>query len=134
MGVLSMTLTRKFIVLGLIMGLATLPMPAATLADQSPQVIKITAAKFQFTPNQITLTKGQPVTLELTSTDVTHGFMIRALKLDQEIKPGKVTDVTVTPATSGTFKAICDHYCGLAHGGMKMTVVIKEATTTTATH
>jgi cytochrome c oxidase subunit 2 len=134
MEVLSMTLTKKFSVLSLIMGLATVPMPAVALADQSPQIIKIAAGKFKFTPNQITLIEGQPVTLELTSTDVTHGFMIRALKLDEEIKPGKVTDVTVTPATAGTFKAICDHYCGLGHGGMKMTVVIKEATTTAATH
>ena len=129
-----MTLTRKFAVLGLVTGLITLQMSSATRAAQGPQVIKITAGKFKFTPNQITLIKGQPVTLELTSTDVTHGFMIRALKLDEEIKPGKVTDVTVTPTTTGTFKAICDHYCGLGHGGMKMTVVIKEATATAATN
>jgi cytochrome c oxidase subunit 2 len=129
-----MTLTKKFAALELVMGLATLPIPAVTLADQSPQVIKIAASKFQFTPNQITLVKGQPVTLELTSTDVTHGFMIRALKLDEEIKPGKVTEVTVTPATAGTFKAICDYYCGLGHGGMRMTVVIKKATATAATN
>jgi cytochrome c oxidase subunit 2 len=129
-----MTLTRKFAVLGLVTGLITLQMSSATRAAQGPRVIKITAGKFRFTPNQITLTKGQPATLELTSTDVTHGFMIRALKLDEEIKPGKVTDVTVTPTTTGTFKAICDHYCGLGHGGMKMTVVIKEATATAATN
>jgi heme/copper-type cytochrome/quinol oxidase subunit 2 len=52
--------------------------------------------------------------------------MIRALKIDTDIKPGKVTEMTVTPATAGTFKAICDHYCGLGHGGMKMTVVVAE--------
>jgi heme/copper-type cytochrome/quinol oxidase subunit 2 len=64
--------------------------------------------------------------LQLTSTDRTHGFMIRALKIDTDIKPGNVTEMTVTPATAGTFKAICDHYCGLGHGNMKMTVVVEE--------
>jgi hypothetical protein len=31
-------------------------------AIQNTQVVKITASKFHFTPNQITLVKGQPVT------------------------------------------------------------------------
>jgi heme/copper-type cytochrome/quinol oxidase subunit 2 len=33
----------------------------------------------------------------------------------------------VTPETAGTFTAICDHYCGLGHGNMKMKVVVEEA-------
>jgi cytochrome c oxidase subunit 2 len=64
----------------------------------------------------------------MTSTDRTHGFLIRALKIDTDIKPGTVTQITVTPTTAGTFKAICDHYCGLGHSGMKMTVVVQDAT------
>jgi len=123
-----MTLTKKLVVLGLLTGLAVYATPSRTRAAGSAQVVKITANKFHFTPDHITLVKGQPVTLQLTSTDVTHGFMIRALKIDTDIKPGKVTEMTVTPANAGTFKAICDHYCGLGHGGMKMTVMVEETT------
>ena len=94
-------------------------------AAEEPPVIKISASKFQFSPNQIRLKKGQPVTLELTSTDRTHGFLLRALKIDTDIKPGKTTEINVTPQVAGTFKAICDHYCGLGHGNMKMTVVVQ---------
>jgi cytochrome c oxidase subunit 2 len=122
-----MTLTRNLVVLGLITGLATYTASARAGAAESPQIVKVTASKFHFTPDHITLVRGQPVTLQLTSTDATHGFMIRALKIDMDIKPGKVTAMTVTPANAGTFKAICDHYCGLGHGGMKMTVVVEEA-------
>jgi cytochrome c oxidase subunit 2 len=122
-----MTLTRKILALGLIMGLAAYTAPARAHAQEAPQVIKITASKFQFTPDHITLVKGQPVTLELTSSDRVHGFMIRTLKIDTDVKPGKVTAITATPQTAGTFKAICDHYCGLGHGGMKMTVVVEES-------
>jgi heme/copper-type cytochrome/quinol oxidase subunit 2 len=61
--------------------------------------------------------------MQLTSSDVTHGFMIRALKIDTDIKPSKVTEITVTPTSAGIFKAICDHYCG--HRNMKMTVVVE---------
>jgi cytochrome c oxidase subunit 2 len=122
-----MTLTKKLVVLGLITGLAMYAAPTRTRAAENAQVVKITASKFHFTPDHITLVKGQPVTLQLTSTDATHGFMIRALKIDTDIKPGKTTEMTVTPASAGTFKAICDHYCGLGHGGMKMTVVVEKS-------
>jgi cytochrome c oxidase subunit II len=98
---------------------------AVAHADMGPQVIKIVAGKFHFTPDHITLEKGQPVTLRLTSSDETHGFMLRALKIDTDVKPGKITEITVTPTSTGTFKAICDHYCGLGHGNMKMTVVVE---------
>jgi cytochrome c oxidase subunit II len=123
-----MMLTKKLVILGLVTGLATYTVPIRARAGDSAQVVKITASKFHFTPDHITLVKGQPVTLQLTSTDRTHGFMIRALKIDTDIKPGTVTEMTVTPATAGTFQAICDHYCGVGHGGMKMTVVVDEAT------
>jgi cytochrome c oxidase subunit 2 len=98
-------------------------------AVTNSHAVTITAGRFHFTPDRITLIKGQPVTLELASTDTTHGFMIRALKIDTDIKPGKITSITVTPLATGTFNAICDHYCGLGHGGMKMTVVVKDPTT-----
>ncbi len=121
-----MTPIKTFLALGLITGLAMYSVPTRARAE-SAQVIKITASKFHFTPDHITLVKGQPVTLQLTSSDRVHGFMIRALKIDTDIKPGKVTEITVMPQTAGTFTAICDHYCGLGHGNMKMKVVVEEA-------
>jgi len=119
-------LTKKLVVLGLITGLAMYATPNRPRASDSAEVVKITASKFRFTPDHITLVKGQPVTLQLTSTDRTHGFMIRALKIDTDVKSGTVTEIIVTPATAGKFTAICDHYCGLGHSGMKMTVVVEE--------
>jgi cytochrome c oxidase subunit 2 len=121
------TLTKELLILVLITGLATYAAPTRPRASESAEVVKITAGKFHFTPDHITLVKGQPVTLQLTSSDRVHGFLIRALKIDTDVKPGKVTEMTVTPATAGTFTAICDHYCGLGHGNMKMKVVVEEA-------
>ncbi len=88
--------------------------------------MEITAKRFQFTPNQITLKKGQPAVLRLRSADVTHGFYMKALGIDATIEAGKDTDVPVTPATAGKFTAICDHFCGSGHGNMKMTIVVEE--------
>lgn len=94
-------------------------------ADSVP-VIDITAKRFAFSPDRITLKKDQTVKLRLHSEDVTHGFFLRPLKLDEEIAPGQTTEVVVTPRTAGTFMTICDHFCGANHGNMNMTIVVEE--------
>jgi cytochrome c oxidase subunit II len=95
-------------------------------AAVEPQVIEISAKKYEFSPSQITLKKGEPVILRLTSADRVHGFMSKPLKIDTDIAAGKTTDVAVTPATAGNFTVICDHYCGTGHGNMKMKVAVVE--------
>lgn len=91
----------------------------------TPRVVEITAQRFGFTPNQVTLKKGETVTLRLKSADVTHGFFMRALKIDEVVEPGTPTDVTITPQTAGTFTTICDHFCGANHGNMNMKIVVE---------
>jgi cytochrome c oxidase subunit II len=98
----------------------------AANAAVEPKVIEISAKKYEFSPSQVTLKKGEPVILRLTSTDRVHGFMSRPLKIDTDITPGKNTDIAITPATAGNFMVICDHYCGTGHGTMKMKVAVVE--------
>ncbi len=94
-------------------------------ADNVP-VVEITAKRFAFSPDKITLKKGQTVKLRIHSEDVTHGFFLRPFKLDEEIPAGQTIEKTVTPQTAGTFMPICDHFCGANHGNMNMTVVVEE--------
>lgn len=91
-------------------------------ADGIP-VVEITAKRFAFSPEKIMLKKGKTVKLSLHSEDVTHGFFLRPLKLDEEIPAGETKEVTVTP--QGTFTTICDHFCGANHGKMNMTIVVE---------
>jgi len=93
-------------------------------ADDIP-VIEITAKRFAFSPNKITLKKGQTVKLRLHSEDVDHGFFLRPLKLDELIPAGGTDEVTITPQAAGTFMTICDHFCGANHGNMNMTIVVE---------
>lgn len=88
-------------------------------------VVEITAKRFAFSPDRITLKKGETVKLRIRSEDVTHGFFLRPLKLDEEIPAGQTIEVTVTPETTGTFMTICDHFCGANHGNMNMTIVVE---------
>jgi cytochrome c oxidase subunit 2 len=102
--------------------------PEANLASAAvnPKVIEISAKKFQFTPSEITLKKGEPVILRMTSTDRVHGFMSKPFKIDTDIPPDKTTDIAVTPDTAGNFTIICDHYCGTGHSNMKMKVTVVQ--------
>jgi cytochrome c oxidase subunit II len=119
--------TATFLAVGFAIALAAVtPKTRVARADVNPKVIEITAKKFEFTPNEITLKKGEPVILRLTSTDRVHGFMSKPLKVDTDIAAGKTTDVVVRPDTAGDFTVICDHYCGIGHGNMKMKVTVVE--------
>jgi cytochrome c oxidase subunit 2 len=95
-------------------------------AAEDPRVITITAKRFEFNPKEVTITLGETVRLQLTSEDVTHGFFMKPLGIDEEIVPGKTTEVVVTPRTAGRYTTICDHFCGAGHGSMKMTIVVEE--------
>jgi cytochrome c oxidase subunit 2 len=125
-----MTLTRNLAVLG-ILGLTTglLTQGTAVSADAAAtaHVVKITASKYHFTPDRIVLVKGEPATLQLTSADRVHGFMVSEFGIDTDIEPGKTINITIKPEKAGSYATICDHYCGLGHGGMKMTIVVEEA-------
>ena len=111
--------------LAVLAGLLTLASRPAR-AQESARVVAITARRFEFSPNEITLRKGETVKLQLKSEDVTHGFFVRPLGIDTDIAPGETRELTLTPQTAGRFRAICDHFCGAGHGGMKMTIVVEE--------
>jgi len=105
--------------------LALIILLTASAQDRAPRVVEITAKRFEFVPNVVTLTKGEPVTLRVTSLDRAHGLLVKALHIDLDIEGGQSAEVTFTPTEGGTFPAICDHYCGSGHGGMKMTFVVQ---------
>jgi cytochrome c oxidase subunit II len=97
----------------------------ASAQERGPRVVEITAKKFEFGATVVTLTKGEPVTLRLTSLDRAHGLMVKAFHVDLDVEGGQSAEVTFTPTESGSFPAICDHYCGSGHGNMKMTFVVQ---------
>ena len=109
-----------------LLAVLSLATPRKAHADGGPRVIEITAKRFAFGPNQITIKKGETVKLRLVSEDVTHGFFMRALKIDEDIQPGTPTEITLNPQTAGTFTTICDHFCGANHGNMNMTITVVE--------
>lgn len=88
------------------------------------RVIKIQAKKFTYTPNRIVLKKDQPVVLELTALDFTHGFKIPDMNIRADIPPGKITMVRLTPDKAGQLDFLCDNFCGSGHEEMNGAFIV----------
>lgn len=100
--------------------------PSRLRAQNEPQRIEIVAKRFDYTPADITLKKGVPVVLTLTSKDVDHGLKFKELGLNIKVKKGQTNEITFTPTKTGTFVGQCSVFCGSGHGSMKMTLHVTE--------
>ena len=115
---------RKFMLLVLYIGVlaAAASGPKLWAQQSSPQRIEITAQRFNFSPGEITVKKGQPVVLALKSADVSHGLRIRELNVNMKVKAGGTTEVQFTPDKVGDFIGHCSVFCGSGHGTMTIKV------------
>ena len=97
------------------------------LATATPdgRVVEIHAKRFSFTPDSVTLKHGERVTIRLIGDDRAHGLLVKPLGVDLDASPNDSHEITIVPAQPGTYPAICDHYCGMGHGGMKMTFIVE---------
>ena len=67
-----------------------------------------------------------PVTLNLTSADVIHGFWVPAMRLKNDTVPGLVTTIRFTPRLAGRYPIICTQFCGVEHSEMDKQVLVIE--------
>lgn len=87
--------------------------------------IDVVAKKWSFTPNVITVNKGDRVRLSITSQDVAHGFMLPEYGINERIEPGNTTVVEFTADKQGEFEFRCSVRCGEGHMGQKGKLIVK---------
>src|SRR5215468_4003499 len=90
------------------------------------KVIRVTAKKFEFNPDQIIVKKGEPVVLELISLDRLHGFNLPDFGIRADVKPGEVAHIRLTPNKTGKFTFFCDVFCGEGHENMNGTFIVTD--------
>jgi cytochrome c oxidase subunit 2 len=98
----------------------------ANVSPAAEQVIHMTAKRFEYTPNEITVKKGVPVILEITSLDRDHGFKIPELGIRADVKPGETTRVRIVADHTGRFEFRCDVFCGDGHEDMAGELVVVD--------
>jgi cytochrome c oxidase subunit 2 len=101
-------------------GARTAPIPTAQ------RRIEITARRFTYDPDVITLKENETVMLVLKSLDVTHGLRIRELGLDLKASKDRPAEELFTPRKAGEFTGHCSVFCGAKHGTMRITFHVVE--------
>src|SRR5260370_40226215 len=82
----------------------------ATTHSADEHIIRVTAKKFELTPNEIKLRRNVPVILELTSADRINGFKVPDLNVQAEVKPGEESRLQLIPEKGGRFPCPCERF------------------------
>jgi cytochrome c oxidase subunit 2 len=96
--------------------------------------INVTAQQFAFTfdyPDAknvtspvLRLPKGRSVELYMRSLDVIHSVFVPQFSQKEDVVPGMVTQLHITPTRLGTFPLECTELCGLGHSLMRSQAVV----------
>ncbi len=76
---------------------------------------------------EVHLPVDEPVKVLLRSKDVLHNFTVAQFRVKMDMVPGLVTYMWFTPTRTGTYDALCEELCGVAHYAMRGRVVVEEA-------
>jgi cytochrome c oxidase subunit 2 len=110
---------------------------------EAPQVVEVSAKKFEFSPSEMHVRKGTRVELRIHSEDDTHGVKLNVypegtkdkgtpgLLFDQPIENGKVTKhvdqvLDFVAQEPGTYDFKCAKLCGLGHDRMKGKLIVEQ--------
>jgi heme/copper-type cytochrome/quinol oxidase subunit 2 len=95
--------------------------PKPYVADPKAKEITIDmkAYKYAFDPGDLTVYKGQKITLNITALDRKHGLKLDAYDINVTVVPGTVTTVTFVADETGEFPFKCSVFCGPGHMSMK---------------
>lgn len=77
-------------------------------------------------PGELTLEKGRPYKMIISSEDVLHSFYIPEFRMKRDAVPGQYSFIQFTPTKAGDAHVFCAEYCGTSHSGMLATIKILE--------
>ena len=108
------------------LAMGSLTLSGLSPASDNPRRIDVSVKRFAYTPAEITLKKGEPVVLVLTTEDVAHGLKFKELNLNSKFEKGKPAELAFTPDKTGDFVGHCSVFCGSGHGSMTLTLHVTE--------
>ena len=76
--------------------------------------------------NALHVPVGQPIRLVLASQDVIHSFFIPALRIKQDVVPGRYETMWFRADKVGRYHLFCAEYCGTDHAHMGGWITVME--------
>jgi cytochrome c oxidase subunit II len=112
-----------------------------SLAEAAPDPLKIKVTANQWwwqieyegdlpsenvlTANELHLPLNRPAVIELRANDVIHSFWVPNLSGKEDLIPGRINYLGVTPQRLGDFRGQCAEFCGLQHAKMAFDVKVE---------
>ncbi len=82
----------------------------------------------EFVSAEMVVPVNRPLVLRMRSEDVLHSFWVTEFRIKQDLVPGRVTELRITPSEIGDYKVRCAEICGTEHSGMLAPVrVVSQA-------
>jgi cytochrome c oxidase subunit 2 len=113
----------------LLLVLLAIALPLAILAvrqrETAVEIHAMMPEKGGWLPDTLTAEASVPLELHLISDDVMHGFAVGQTGWPAvDVKPGQMTEVTLTFEQPGTYIYYCTRWCGPNHWRMRGTIVV----------
>jgi len=115
---------------------------AQSKAEESVQVVEMTAKKYEYSPDEIHVKKGTRVQLKIRAIDRTHGFKIRlypegapekgepGLRMEEaqnnfKLEENQERTIEFVAERPGTYIFRCSVVCGMGHRGMSGKIIVE---------
>jgi cytochrome c oxidase subunit II len=110
--------------------------------DPQAMVVNVTASQWSWSfeypdygvvSSDLYLPENKQVLLKMQSTDVIHSFWVPEFRVKQDVVPGRVTELRITPTLltlnkDKPFKVRCAELCGTSHYKMEQPVIVVDET------
>lgn len=104
----------------------------------NPLIINVQAQQFAWSfsypdANNVTspvlyLPVNRSIVLHMRSLDVIHAFFVPEFRENEDIVPGMITQIHITPNRIGTYPLECNELCGAGHTDMNSEVYVVSQT------
>jgi cytochrome c oxidase subunit II len=103
--------------------------------DPQAMVVKVTAQQWSWNfdypdydigSDSLHLPNNKQILFQLESKDVIHGFWVPEFRVKQDVLPGMMREIRVTPIRMGEYKVRCSVICGTSHALMEQPVVVQS--------
>ncbi|HEX5942038.1 MAG TPA: cytochrome c oxidase subunit II [Anaerolineales bacterium] len=106
--------------------------------DPEAMVVRVTGLQWSWTfeypavnglavvSDELHVPVGKQILLRMTSNDVIHSFWVPEFRVKQDLVPGRITELRITPTVEGGFVVRCAELCGTSHAYMEKPVVVSS--------
>ncbi len=105
----------RLVLLFTLFGFGVLIAPFPPTPNPTTRYLTLNAMQFEFAPGRVEVNQGDTVVIDITATDVVHGFYLDGYGIDERLEPGITKHITFVADQAGKFRYRCSVSCGNLH-------------------